>query len=120
MTSIRSRVAIAAMLALLLLTVAVGIWQGARAPGAGAVIPDSASTVTLAPGEEIVLADGTRVRFAGVVSDSRCPMDAMCLWMGEAVLAFEIETAAGYVGDLQVVFSGDPSIERVEIVLHDL
>ena len=48
----------------------------------------------LAPGRSAVLRDGLRLRFDAVRSDSRCPMDALCVRAGEAVIAVTM-TAAG-------------------------
>lgn len=42
---------------------------------------------TLAPGESALIADtGVRVLFLGVTSDSRCPADAICIQLGDAVV----------------------------------
>ncbi len=42
---------------------------------------------TLAPGTEaIVKGGGPRVRFEGVLEDSRCPSDVQCIWAGEVVV----------------------------------
>src|SRR5688572_27992870 len=46
---------------------------------------------TLAPGETAAIEDtGLRVQFVGVTSDSRCPADALCVWVGDAVTAVRI------------------------------
>ena len=72
----------------LLLTVAVGLLLLACEAG-----PGSASDValgaefTLAPGESAVAGDdGLRVSFESVTEDSRCPMDAICVWAGRVVV----------------------------------
>ena len=41
----------------------------------------------LGVGGTVVIADGLRIRFDEVRSDSRCPMDALCVRAGEAVVA---------------------------------
>jgi hypothetical protein len=41
----------------------------------------------LGVGQTAVMTDGLRVRFDSVRSDSRCPMDALCIRAGEAVIA---------------------------------
>jgi hypothetical protein len=55
--------------------------------------------ISAALGEEIVLAvgqgasiarDGLEVRFIEVISDSRCPQGATCVWAGEASCLVEI------------------------------
>jgi hypothetical protein len=42
---------------------------------------------TLAPGETVAI-DGTglRVQFIRVAGDSRCPADALCIWIGDATV----------------------------------
>jgi hypothetical protein len=37
-----------------------------------------------------MLRDGLKVTFDGVRSDSRCPMDALCVWAGDAVVAVSV------------------------------
>lgn len=53
----------------------------------------------LGVGRTAVTTDGLRVRFDAVRSDSRCPMDALCVRAGEAVIAVTLslpgEAAAG-------------------------
>ncbi len=45
---------------------------------------------TLAPGAAAV-ADGLRVSFERVVSDSRCPTDAVCVWAGEVIVELKVD-----------------------------
>jgi hypothetical protein len=50
---------------------------------------------SLAPGQSALAGDdGLRVTFVSVVEDSRCPMDAICVWAGQVV----IEARAGRDG----------------------
>ena len=49
----------------------------------------------LRAGASATLQDGLRVTFDGVRSDSRCPMDALCVWAGDAVVAVRLSHAAG-------------------------
>ena len=44
----------------------------------------------LGVGNAAVIADGLRIRFDQVRSDSRCPMDALCVRAGEAVVAIAL------------------------------
>lgn len=61
------------------------------APGGG--VPLGAE-FTLKPGETAqVQSTDLRVTFLGVVSDSRCPADAICVQAGDAVLALRVGTA---------------------------
>jgi len=42
---------------------------------------------TLAPGEAAVIeGTGLRVQFVNVTGDSRCPADALCIWIGDAIV----------------------------------
>ena len=47
--------------------------------------------VTLGVGESFELPDGSVLEFVGLVEDSRCPADAMCIWQGQAVLQFALD-----------------------------
>jgi hypothetical protein len=52
--------------------------------------------VTLAKGEYKRVVDaGLGVRFKGVSADSRCPIDAVCVWAGDAVAELELTAGAG-------------------------
>lgn len=46
-------------------------------------------------GESAVVAGGLKVTFDRVVSDSRCPIDAICIQAGEAVLALKLSRGTG-------------------------
>lgn len=51
-------------------------------------------TTTLAPGESATFdVDGRQVEvtFTGVVNDSRCPIDAVCIQMGDAVVSLVVD-----------------------------
>ena len=41
-------------------------------------------------GASAILRDGLKVRFDGVRADSRCPMDALCVWAGDATVAVRL------------------------------
>jgi hypothetical protein len=46
--------------------------------------------VTLAVGQTVAVPDTSlSLRFTGVPNDSRCPADALCIQLGEAVVALE-------------------------------
>ena len=73
----------------LVLAVGAGVATSAcKSPTSTSSTP-TPTTVTLAPGQS-AQADGTTVTFVGVLSDSRCPIDAMCVWAGEAMAAFQV------------------------------
>jgi len=44
----------------------------------------------LHPGTSAVLSDGLKVTFDGVRADSRCPMDVVCVWAGDATVALRL------------------------------
>ena len=44
----------------------------------------------LRAGQSAVVPGGLKVTFDRVVSDSRCPIDAICVWAGEAVIALKL------------------------------
>src|SRR5262249_58597749 len=44
----------------------------------------------LRPGTSATLQDGLVVDFDAVRSDSRCPMDALCIWAGEGIVAVRL------------------------------
>ena len=46
-------------------------------------------------GTSAILRDGLKVTFDGVQSDSRCPMDALCVWAGDAVITVSLSQPPG-------------------------
>lgn len=65
------------------------LWHqpNADAAAAGSVALDE--EITMAPGDRVMVRDTILpLRFDGVESDSRCPVDAVCVWAGEVALAF--------------------------------
>ena len=44
----------------------------------------------LKAGETALLSDGARIQFTAVSGDSRCPMDAQCVWAGDATVAISV------------------------------
>ena len=52
-----------------------------------------ADSINIRVGRTIIV-DGTRITFEAVESDSRCPMDAICVWQGDAVARFVVERTA--------------------------
>lgn len=51
---------------------------------------EAADSVRVRVGQTIVV-ESIKVRFNAVESDSRCPMDAICVWQGDAVTNFTVE-----------------------------
>jgi hypothetical protein len=55
-----------------------------------------AQTFTLSPGQVARIGrDGPYLGFRRVSSDSRCPMDVVCVWMGDAVVQVEVGLTQG-------------------------
>lgn len=57
-------------------------------------LTDLPAQVTLAVGESRIVG-GALIRFAAVRSDSRCPIDAVCVWAGNAELELAVSPVAG-------------------------
>ena len=55
---------------------------------------ESGGTFVLSPGESAGLADGTRVRYLRVSSDSRCRPHVQCVWAGRAEIQLRITPAS--------------------------
>ncbi len=51
---------------------------------------EAADSIRVRVGETVVVSNA-RIRFNAVESDSRCPMDAVCVWAGDAVTSFTVE-----------------------------
>jgi hypothetical protein len=64
--------------------------------------PDASGQVSLRYGQSATV-NGTRVSFAEVVEDSRCPKDVVCAWAGDAAIKLEAGTES-------VVLHTNPSV----------
>lgn len=53
-------------------------------------------------GATVELPDGIRLRFDSVLSDSRCPIDAVCVRAGEAVVAITLSKAGTVAAEFDV------------------
>src|SRR5262245_16402320 len=81
-----------------------------------------ASQVVLAPGESARI-NGTviQLHFRGVIGDSRCPADALCILGGDALVRIDVLEANGsktydlHTGSLQPVRHEDLTITLVEL-----
>lgn len=59
-------------------------------PLSGARPGQSANTITLAIGQELLVESaGLTLRFVKVEDDSRCPVDVTCVWAGDATVHLE-------------------------------
>ena len=65
--------------------------------------------VTLRAGEyKRVTGEQLGVAFNRVSSDSRCPIDAVCVWQGDATAEIELTAAGGRTGKLELHTPGEP------------
>jgi hypothetical protein len=77
--------------------------------------------VVLAPGQTAEFSAGLSVRFVSVVGDSRCPIDAMCVWAGDAVVRIHVASGVGradrdlHTEDMQPVTFDDVEVRLVEL-----
>ena len=71
----------------------VGVLWGCGDDPTGPAVGES---FTLAPGESVTLQlDGSHVRFLQVAEDSRCPLQAQCVWAGDGEVVIEIAPPDG-------------------------
>jgi hypothetical protein len=50
--------------------------------------------VVLAPGESTAVTSDLTLRFVGVPADSRCPADALCIHLGDAIVRIHVDAGA--------------------------
>lgn len=119
MTVTRDRYVLLIVVGLLLLATALAGWLALTPSIAAAGSQDESSEVgrvevVLAPDGYVVLPDGTRLNFTRVVSDSRCPIDVVCIWAGEVGVAFQLQTVDGEPHEFELSFDGHPATEVIE------
>jgi hypothetical protein len=91
-----------------------------KAPSAPSPI---AREVVLAPGQTAAVTEaGITLRFDGVSGDSRCPIDAICIQGGDALVQIAVIPGRGsarnyalHTGDMRPVSHGDLTIALVEL-----
>lgn len=49
----------------------------------------------LRAGSSAIVEGGLTIAFSGVKSDSRCPMDALCVWAGDAIVTVSLAQSGG-------------------------
>jgi len=98
-----------------ILTVAIG-WTGS---GCGATAPSMLpATIVLAPGQSSEVGQA-RLQFDRVVSDSRCPINALCIAAGETIVAVTFSVnGRGASDELSLVDPARRTITRGGIVLE--
>jgi hypothetical protein len=86
--------------------------KGATGP-TGPIVPLN-QQFTLAPGEAVAIeGTGLRVQFVRVMSDSRCPADALCISAGDAAVHVRVvEGTATSDYDLHTAASEQSTIEH--------
>jgi len=74
-------------------------------------------TLTLAPGQTLFAdsANSVGIRFDTVTEDSRCPLNAMCVWQGRAVAKVTVVAATT---STTVDIHSDPAAARAVSVGH--
>jgi hypothetical protein len=56
----------------------------------------------LRTGTSATLSDGLKVTFNSVPNDSRCPMDAICIWAGDAIVKVALSQSDGNMAERDV------------------
>jgi hypothetical protein len=78
--------------------------NGCAGPSEPIVVPVGRS-FELAPGQE-ALVDGLSVSFQQVSADSRCPIDAVCVWEGDAAVGVLLRAASEAAASRELHTSG--------------
>ncbi len=99
------------MRSLLLIVVLSLVIAGCNGDDTSPTQPSPTSTsVTLAPGGQ-TNALGLTLLFEQVVSDTRCPADALCIQLGDAIVS--VNLSAGGVGSRYELYAVDATRRRV-------
>jgi hypothetical protein len=78
--------------------------------------------VVLAPGQTAEFNSGLSVRFVSVIGDSRCPVDAVCIAGGDAIVRVHIAAGTGrsdrdlHTGSMEPVTFDNVQVRLVELV----
>jgi hypothetical protein len=83
------------------------------------------ASIVLAPGQTARVADDLSVGFVGVIGDSRCPADAICISAGEAIVRIDVAASTGQAQrDLRTggapVLLGGVRLELLELAPYPL
>ncbi|MCY2686637.1 hypothetical protein [Salinimicrobium sp. TH3] len=62
------------------------------------------------------LVDETKIKFMGVISDSRCPKQVTCIWPGEAKVLLGIELNGEYFQKEVVISGGGAELALSEVL----
>jgi len=80
--------------ALLALWCVTACADGARAPGEPVVLQAPVDSIVLPPGA-VVRVGELRLSFVGVQGDSRCPINVVCVWQGNAAVEMALAIGSG-------------------------
>ena len=78
--------------------------------------------VVLAPGQTAEFNSGLSVRFVSVIGDSRCPIDAVCIMGGDAIVRIHIAAGTGrgdrdlHTGNMEPVTFDSVQVRLVELI----
>ena len=87
--------------------------------------PTSVAPVTLrlGVGESGHAGGGWTLRFDAVENDSRCGVDVVCVWAGEATVVLTATSPAGEASEVRIVLSpgeGTATVDDLELRAYDL
>jgi hypothetical protein len=104
---------------LVLLAVALTALTGWTGSACGATAPSALpATVVLAPGQSSEVGQA-RLQLDRVVSDSRCPINALCIAMGETLVAVTFSVSGrGATDELSLVDPARRTVTRGGMVLE--
>jgi hypothetical protein len=98
--------------------IALLVMAGCASPDTIEAIPDIEFTLT--PGQTATIAgEDLSITFVEVVSDSRCPKGATCIWAGEASCLVEL-TSGGATVEKVLTQSGATSPDADEFGMYEL
>lgn len=73
----------------------------------------TSTTVTLGVGEVADIGGGWTLRLDAVEGDSRCPVDVVCVWAGEATAVLTVTSPSREASEVRIVLSPDEGSESV-------
>ena len=76
------------------------------------------TTVVLAPGAVAdITGTSIRLRFLGVVADSRCPGDALCVWAGDATVRIDVVPSTGGSATYELHTDRTPPVSHGDLTI---
>jgi hypothetical protein len=99
-----------------------GTASGQTSDGPKEVMPGEEFTIRV--GQQVVLKDtNLTIRFLDVTEDSRCPVDVVCAWAGNARLEFELQVSKKKKATVSLNTAVEPRagrIKKFEVTLVNL